>query len=348
MTRMTVLGGSGFLGSRTATALEKVPGVEVMRASRRAGLRVDVTRPETYGALEGTELLVDLADATSHAPDGLIGWCLEHDVTVLEATSDAACVERLHRRFRGTRGRLVLGGGIFTGMSNLLARDVTARVPTLRSVTLGISSSPFSGAGRSTIELMLGFLGVPAPRYAAHQRLEVPSPGPGPLLELSRSKRPSLRVPFAETFMLHESTGAADVDVYFAPRPAMLVRAFAMLPEFLVASSLGRAALRGYFTLIRRGLFRSVASRVELVATSVGLSSTATRCLDAEDGMMAGAWALAAQAEAVQASTGTGVQLIDDVAALEPIVARANQLAGHRALELSEPRVAVDEKPGER
>lgn len=70
---------------------------------------------------------------------------------------------------------------------------------------------------------------------------------------------------------------------------------------------------------------------------SRGATSTASRQLDAPDGMWAGAWALAALAEAATTGTSTksGVQFIDDVAVLEPIVARANALAGARVLELT-------------
>lgn len=345
MKRMTVLGGTGFLGSKTAVALEALPGVEVRTASRRGQLSVDVTRPHTFGALEGTDLLIDLSNATAQAPDELIGWCLARGVAVLEATSDASCIERLHRRFAGTSGRLVLGGGIFTGMSNLLARDVASRVSGLRAVTLGIASSPFSGAGAGTIDLMLSVLGAKVPRYSDHRRIEDAPMSKGPILEFARARRPSGRMPLAETFMLHESTGAPDVKVLFAPKPAVLLSAFGLVPAAVLRSVLGRAALRAYFTVLRRVFLRSRPGHVELLAAARGATSTASRQLDAPDGMWAGAWALAALAEAATATattgpgTGTGtkggVQFIDDVASLEPIVARANALAGARVLELT-------------
>ena len=337
MKRITVLGGSGFLGSKTAKALRAVPGVEVLTASRRDGIRVDVTRRETFTSLLGTDLLVDLSDATSHAPDELIDYCLANGVTVIEATSDSPCIERLHRRFASTSGSLVLGGGIFTGMSNLLARDVAGEIDDLEALSLGISWSPFCGAGRGTIELMLAMLTAPVPRYKGDRRIDDPGPSRGPDLELTTARRASIRIPFAESFMLHESTGARDVDVFCAPKQAFVVSAFDKLPKLLTHSALGQALLRAYFTLLRRVVFRTKPSSVEMVATAKGKNSTVTRRLDTSDGMWAGAWALAALAEAALAGTKGGVQFIDDVARLEPTVARANQLAGKTVLEVTAP-----------
>ncbi len=334
MKRMTVLGGTGFLGSRTTTALQALAGVEVRTASRHGQLEVDVTRPETFSRLDGTEVLIDLSNATAHAPDELIGWCLEKGITVLEGTSDSACIERLHRRFTGTSGTLVLGGGIFTGMSNLLARDVSRRVPELRAVTLGIASTPFCGAGAGTIDLVLAVLGVKVPRYSAHQRVEDPAMSEGPVLEFAQARRPTGRMPLAETFMLHESTGAGEVEVVFAAKPAALLSAFRLVPVSFFQSGLGRAVVRGYFTLLRRVLLRSRPGPVELLATARGGASTVSRQLDAPDGMWAGAWALAALAEAAMGSGEHGVRFVDDVAELESIVARANVLAQTDVLQL--------------
>ncbi|MEW6432525.1 MAG: hypothetical protein AB1730_13565 [Myxococcota bacterium] len=150
--RVVVLGGTGYLGAKVVSALGALDGAEVVAASRRGPAPVDVARPGTFAALERADVVVDLTDATSTPPDAVVGFCLEKGLTVIEATSDAPCVERLHGAFatKGLPGRLVLGGGFFTGVSNLPARAVAERAKAT-ALTLGIASSPFSGAGRGTI-----------------------------------------------------------------------------------------------------------------------------------------------------------------------------------------------------
>lgn len=337
MARIVVLGGSGFLGSRVVTGLRKA-GADVTVASRRSEVKVDATKPETFAALEPFDVVVDLSDTVTNAPDAVVAWCLERGKCVIEGTSEAQCVERLHAAHVGTKGRLVLGGGIFTGVSNLLARDVAKRVGTLESVTLGVASSPFSGSGSGTIALMVKALEVPAVRYEGGQRVEEPKVRRGPSLDFGGVTRPTGYMSLAEPFMVHRSTGAPKVDVLFAPKPGVLVPAFTAIPGWLARSRWFQAFMRGYFTVLRRLLLRGVGSAVELVASARGSGGAATRWVKATDGMDAGGFALAAMAEAVAAKADwAGARFIDDVTSLEPIVARTNELADTALLELSAP-----------
>jgi hypothetical protein len=342
---VSVVGGTGHLGRRAVAALQRLPGVEVRALSRRGPWRLDLTREETWGVLEGSALVVDLSDATTTPPDAWVGWCLARGLTVLEATSDAPCVERLHARFATHPGRLVLGAGIFTGASNLLARAAADAVGHAARLTLAISSSPFSGAGKGTIALMLAAAAQPVVRWVAGRRVVEPRMSAGPDVDFGPARRPTLRAPFAEAAMLHHSTRAPDVDVLFAPRPALLAPSFRALPPAFTRSRLGRALLGGYFTLLRRGLLRKVPTAVELWvraegSAQAGADPTQPRVVErrarAEDGMDAAAWLLAAMAEAVlRAADWRGVRFVDELCALEPIVARADALAGRETLRLS-------------
>lgn len=330
---VSVVGGTGHLGRRAVQALHRVPGLEVRALSRRGPRRLDLTREETFAALDGSAVVVDLSDATTTPPDALVGWCLARGLTVLEATSDAPCVERLHARFASTTGRLVLGAGIFTGASNLMARAAADAVGHPSTVTLAISSSPFSGAGRGTIALMLAAAAQPVVRWVAGRRVVEPRMSAGPTVDFGRARRPTLRAPFAEAAMLHHSTGAPEVEVLFSPRPALLAPAFRALPPTFTASRLGRALLGGYFTLLRRGLLAKVATPVELWARATRGDRRVERRARAEDGMDAAAWLIAAMTEAVLSTTPwQGVRFIDDLCAFEPIVARADALAGRPTL----------------
>lgn len=336
MKRVVVLGGSGFLGSRVVTALKTVAGLDVKVASRHAELVVDVTDPSTYPALEGAELVIDLTDATSHEPDRVLAWCLDRGMTVIEATSDAPCVERLFRANQHrTTGALILGGGIFTGVSNLLARSVASRVTGARSVTFGVATSPLSGAGVGTVALMVHSLGVAAVRFVDGVRSDLQGLEAGPRLAFGSTHRATVRASLAEPFMIQQSLGVPSVDAYLAPKPGVLAALFLMTPAFAFTSRVGQWLMRAYFTVLRRVLLRSVPTAVELVATASGASGKATSWVSTGDGMMAGAWALAAMAEVVQSTAQRpGVSFIDQVTSLEPIMARTNALAGQVVLEL--------------
>lgn len=337
MTRIAVLGGTGYLGRRTVAALASIPGVSVSAASRSAEVRVDVTRPETWEALAPFDLVIDLSDTVRHPPDALIAWCLARDKTVLEATSDAPCVERLHRAHaRSADGRLVLGAGIFTGMSNLLARDVAREVGETSSVTLGVATSPFSGAGRGTIALMVSALDTPAVRYIDGARVETREVTPGPTLDFDGALRPTVRGSLAEAYMLRESTGAPTVDALLAPKPSLLARVFTSTPAFIARQRWYLSLLGGYFTLLRRFVLRGVPTAVELYAEARGAEGTASRVLKSRDGMGAAAFAIAAIAERLPDDPSwRGARFVDDVCALAPTVARANELARAAVFELA-------------
>ena len=211
----------------------------------------------------------------------------------------------------------------------MLKRDDVCS-PGVKSVTLGIASSPFSGSGKGTIELMLRGMVVPAVRYENGVRIEEPKIRRGPSLDFGGVVRGTGVMSLAEPFMVRASTGAKKVDVLFAPKPGVLVPAFTMIPGWLAKARWFQAFMRGYFTVLRRVILSAVATSVELVAEADGVR----RWVKTRDGMEAGGFALAAMAEAMT-SDWVGVKFIDDVCALEPTLARANALAGSPVFEVS-------------
>lgn len=342
MRQVNVIGGTGFLGRLAVSALSRLPDVEVRAMGRRGPHVLDVTRPDSWSSVDGARLVVDLSDSTRVPPDDFIASCLERGISVLEASSDAPCVERLRARFAGTPGsggaRLVLGAGIFTGLSNLLAREAAAALDAAPSrLTLAISSSPFSGAGASTIALMLSALTQRVVSYQGGRRVEEERLRGGPAIDFGAATRPTLRAPFAEASMLHESLGAGDVEVLFSPRPRLLHASFRSMPRWLAVSRLGQALLGGYFTLLRRVLLRSLPTEVELYAGAEAGGRRVERRLVAADGMRAAAFAIAAMSESLldgprRPLPDRRVLFIDELCALEPIVARARALADDPSL----------------
>lgn len=337
--RILVLGGTGFLGSRAVTALKTIPGAEVHVASRHGPVVVDFAKPSTFGAMAGFEVVIDLADTTTFSPDAVVEWCLSQGLTFIECSSDSRVVERLYAvGKRAGKGQLILGGGIFTGISNLLGRDVADAVAPAQSVTLGISTSPYSGGGKSVAALMASALATPQLTYVNGVRTEVPIQK-GPAFELAPGvTRATLKAPFPEAFMLHASTKAPNVEVLFAPRPSLLVLAFAAVPAFLAKAAWFIFLMRIYFQVLRGMFLRSVPSRVELAAVATSPAGSARRWVSADDGMMAGAWALAGAVTELR-SFATGTFFLDERVRLEAVVTRANALAGSQVLVLSDRRM---------
>ncbi|MFO0551468.1 MAG: NAD-dependent epimerase/dehydratase family protein [Polyangiaceae bacterium] len=329
MQRIVVVGGNGYLGSRCVRALRAL-GVEVSVASRRGELRVDLSDPSTFENLAGADVIVDLADTTTHAPDELARFCLGRGLVLVEGTSDPPAIRRIHEENAGKdhAGAVVLGAGIFTGVSNLLARAAARGVANPESIELAISSSPYSGAGQGTVALMVAGPGRAASRFADGARRDEPAIARGPKIEFPGVTRPTLRLSFAEQEMLGPSLGVPNTDVLFAPRPALLVPAFLMLPGFLVRSAIFRLFMGAYFAFLRRVLLRSTRSRVEMVATARSDKDVARRTAVAEDGMAAGGNAAAAIALLVaRAKRPRGVVFVDQVVALDAVVELANRVA---------------------
>lgn len=329
--RILVLGGHGHLGRRAFDALRAQPGVAVEVASRRTGL--DLEDPTTFGRLGDADVVLDLADTTRARPDALAAHCLRHGITFVEGSSDPETVRRLLALDpRDATGAVVVGAGIFTGLSNLLVRaareDLGGGPPD--AIELGISSSPYSGSGAGTVALMVAMLGRRAVRWLGGRRVEGPlERGPRVAFRDGRAThtRPTLRAPFAEQEMLARGVAVPDVDVLFAPRPGILVGAFLALPAWLLRAPLFVALLSVYFTVLRRFVLRAVPSRVELVARATRGPKASVRWLTADDGMLAGAAAAAAIAHALAVRRpAPGVHCVDDVLALDEVLAR---LEGH-------------------
>jgi hypothetical protein len=226
----------------------------------------------------------------------------------------------------------VLGAGIFTGISNALARAAVEALPDADTVTLGVRSSPFSGAGAGTVDLMADALAVPTLSLRNGSRVETPPVASGPVLPFIGGERRTLHVPFAEPVMVHASTRVRNVAMYMAPAPALLRLAFLALPLALVRTRAFGRFLRLYFSFLRRLLLSRVSTAVELVARATGGGSEKTIALTFDDGFLAGGAAIAGTALAIarlpERPTGTFVvdelvplgAMLDAVRALAPSV----------------------------
>lgn len=340
--RIVVIGGRGFLGSRAVSALRGAPGVEVVVASRRAGageLVVDLARPETFAALDGADVVVDASNSHAASPDALAAHVLARGGVLLEASSDEVVVTRLleKRREAADRGALVLGAGIFTGVSNALARAAIERQPGSDELVLGVRTSPFSGAGSGTVDLMTDVLVRPTISVVDGALALGPSVARGPTLPFVEGEHATLHVPFAEPRMIHASTKVPNVTMHMAPSPGFLRASFLALPDALLRMGWFLALMRLYFSFLRRFVLRSLGTRVGLVATARrrGTSEETTLALTVDDGFALAGAAIAASALvlAEQRASLHGVLVVDEVVPLETMLARAHALVPSMKIE---------------
>lgn len=324
--KVIVIGGRGYLGARAVEALRHIDEMSVTIASRRGPVRVDLADPSTFDALLGFDVVVDLADTTTTRPDALAAFCLERGLVFVEATSDREAVERIHDalRDRNGSGGIVLGAGIFTGLSNLLGAEAVRRANGARSLELAIRSSPYSGAGTGTIELMVSAMAQRTRSFVDGAPVLGPPVARGPNFAFPSGAAPALQMSLAEPFMLHHSTRVPNVRAFLSPRPTALVYAFLAMPLWLVTARAFRWFFGVYMTVLRRFLLRSVATTVEMVAVADGHEVK----LRARDGMAAGGAAIAAIVAELRGKRPTGVRFVDEVVELAPVVARMRALPG--------------------
>jgi hypothetical protein len=343
MARVLVIGARGHLGQQAVAGLRRLGGgAEVICGSRRGDAAVDLARPQTWEALRAFDLIVNCADTVTAPPDGLIRFCLEEGLALIETGSEPGMVRRVLASARpsgaspqgqgGWRGVVVVGAGIFTGLSNLLGAAAVERAgPGCQRLALGIQWSPLSAGGGGMVNLVGHLLGASTVRYEGGVAVEGPPVQAGVALAFGaqRAPRATLHLPFSEASMLRLSTGLPAVAVYGALQPALLGAMFLWLPLWLLQTRAMRGWLWLQFTLLRRVLLRWRRSPVDLVAVASDAQGRrlAVGHLHADDGMALAGGAIAAQAEALLAGRpAPGLYMADECARLDPIFSRAQAL----------------------
>lgn len=206
--RVLVVGGRGFLGRRTVSALRALPGMEVRVGTRATSksdanddgaveqVALDLCEPATYPAVDDCQAVVNCADVLKAPPLDLANYCRERGILFVETTADADTIEQLLAACDGEDdrgpGAVLVGVGLFPGLSNLLATRVADRAGATEAggkelpIAIEIGIDPLSGAGRGTVELMVKV-----------------------------AREPEVRMP--ETVLLAASRGASEVTVSMVP-----------------------------------------------------------------------------------------------------------------------------------
>lgn len=310
--RVLVLGGNGFLGRRTVEALRAV-GAEVEVGSRRSGL--DLRDPLSFAGLEGYPLVVNCTNTVAAPPDAAALHVVAGGGLFVETTAEIGTHERLLALDPPGAGALILGAGLFPGVSNLLAASAAQGVEGCDQLELGLRFSPLSGAGPGTVDMMVALLDRPL--------------SAGPALPFASGSRVVLQAAFCEPPLLARSLGVEAL-VGLDPVPALLrPLAFlaARLPLFLISNPLTRLANRLGLRVLRSLLLRWRASPVELVAVARGQGQECIRRAHVLDGFAATAVAIAALCERLLEETRplSGVLTIDQAITLEDLARRMNE-----------------------
>lgn len=339
--KVLLIGGLGYLGSHILNALRE-RGFAVTIATRHpfapAMVRVDLLDPRTFEAVDDFDIIVNASDGLMAPPDDLIAHCLEHGLTFIETSSDPETTERLTDRFHGrheSKGVLVLGAGIFTGLSNLVAAHAVNLASAgqdgstteddgdddVEKLELGIRVSPLSRGGQGMVKLIPHLLALETVRFEHGERVASQGIEKGPRLRFISGTHGNLSLPLAEPPMLHASTGVEHIHCYMSPAPSILRIAFLMTPAFILTSRPFMLLLLLWFTILRRILLRWRSSPVELTARVTRQDgSQLTVALRAEDGMRsAGDAAALLVEELTQAPPEPGAYMIDEVTTLPAI-----------------------------
>ena len=339
--RILVIGGAGFYGARVVAAVKRMADVEVAVAGRSVspgdGAVIDLGDASTFGVLDGYDVVVNASDTVRAPPDALATHCLRHGLTLFDMGADPPTTERLLKLSSdGARGWVVVGVGIFPGISTVMAQAAADAVATCERIDIGVRLSPLSGAGSGNCALMTEMLGAPSFWYEGGERREAgPVGSPSRLPYLGLGERVSLRVALPDVALVHRTTQAPTVRAAMALVPSFLRFNFALLGALLPRLGPLRRPLLALtawsLRLLRGTLLRSVTSRVELTAiANRGAPDEQLRMLavtDGQEGTAAGVAAMVERWLARPAPPTPGIYTPGELFALDPLVAAARRLA---------------------
>lgn len=333
--KIAVLGARGYLGSQVMQGLDASARIHGLPASRRGGpLSIDLTQPETFSRLEACDGVVNCSDSVAVPPDDLARWCLESGKLFVETSSDRITVERLLHTHRNTPqpGGLLLGAGIFTGLSNVLAGNAAQAHDGTRHLDLGIRFSPIAKGGQGMVNLIAHLLDIETLSIQEGKPHLGPPIAKGPTLPFGDKRKGSLLLPLAEPAMLFASTGVPNISAAMSPTPGWLRPLFTLPPVWLMRWRPMRAMVRFNMMLLRRVFFAWRKSPVVLSAwTRTDLEDPGrVSTLSVSDGMLAGGFAVAAMLERIARSgeLPTGAVLPDELFETTHLVEDIQRLSG--------------------
>ncbi|NNF28193.1 MAG: hypothetical protein HKN73_13295 [Gemmatimonadetes bacterium] len=349
--RVLVIGGTGFLGRRTVQALAKVPRASVSVGYWRrppdsapddqgsgppSSVRIDLNDPSTFSVMSDFDWVVNVSDTLAAPPEQIVDYALDRGIRFLEAGAHTATMERLIRRTRGPAadrdrwtGCVVLGVGLFPGMSNLLAKELVSWSGPPEELNVVIRLNPLAGGGAGLVELMVRATQEEAVSYEKGQRITHPPVRPGIEVFTGSRKVATIGLGLPEVHMIRASFKTPTVGTYVTTIPTLptwfsrpLLR---WMPDGPAAEKAFVPLMRRYLGLIRLKLFKNKPAFVEVNAVTGEGRQLALRT---DDGGAATAHVLAAKVQALAAQPPPpGAYMPDEVLNLGDVTSRVLALA---------------------
>jgi hypothetical protein len=311
------------------------------RASGHSATRIDVNDAATHRVVDAFDVIVNCADASRASPAGLIRYCLQQGKTFVDTSANPRVVGSLVDTLRGHApgdGTVVLGAGLFPGLSNVMGRAVCEHACDV--LEIGIRLNPFSGAGPGTCALMAELLVDDVARFEQQKPVSEPPLRPGPVMAFGDRAVRTVRMPLVESLMLHASAGAATTASYVAFAPAILYPIVALsgfvLPRDPKWRRLAGRIVEVSMVSLRAWLLKGRATSVELVAwrsrTAAAAGEAKSVYVSVADGIRAAGIVVAASIEELRSTPDRkrGLLFADDVIALDRLVSRLRSLGGSR------------------
>ena len=177
---------------------------------------VDLSRPVTFGRMEGFDVIVNCADARGANAVAAMLHSAKTGLCFLDAGANQAHMRQAQRALaaegNSLEGVTVLGVGLFPGLSNIFARHVWQTAPA-ESLTLCLRSNVLSRGGRGMARLMADTLTSQAVFFEGDVR-QTTNVKMGARIAFSGRLRRTLLVGLAEATMLNQSSGIRNIKTY--------------------------------------------------------------------------------------------------------------------------------------
>lgn len=340
--RVLVIGGTGYYGKKVMDALRRAGFTVSSGARRGADVRVDLRDVSTFPALRDYAAIVNASDSVRAKPDDALRFALAEGLLWVELGADPELAQRaLALDVAPARGTVVLGAGIFPGLSTALAVDLAGTDAS--QVELGIRISPLSGAGRGNCALMTHTLSLPSVHFAAGQRVTGRTVGERAVMPFfGDDPQQAAEMALPDADLIARATKAPAVRTRFALQPGFLLhsfRALAWLADRLGTLRGGLLAVSYVMLLgLRAGLLRRVSSRVDLTVVVQSPGGERRRLVRVPDGTYGTALSLAAFVrELLPRRLPTGVVIAGQLVGADTLIATMRAIDGTDACVLSSP-----------
>lgn len=347
--RVLLVGASGHVGCQVADAIRRVPGLSLCESSRRPGpgrIELDLAERSTFSNADGFDWVVNASDSLRADPLPFYRRSVRRGQRSIELSADAATCDRLlecltesaltkasggepHAEASNV-GTVLVGAGVFPGLSQMLALSAWSHSPSAQSVELFLSWSLWSGAGSGTCRLMVDAL--VSPRIWLEQGERRTGSPLGEIVTHPWGRpRFAIEAGFPESILLqrsaHSDSRPLTARTSIAVRPGLPRWALAVTRSLcrrrFFATRPMRAALGFGFNGVRARLLGSWKTGSRKTAASIGVvAGSRTERLEVSDAMAATGHMVASSLAALRRERilPAGAAPIESVVSLESLL----------------------------